>query len=314
MVHPENIDILVGMPSTRRVFMTGATGFVGRAVIQALRAEGYGVRCLVRRGSERDLRGLEAIERVEGNVLARETLERGMAGCDTVIHLVGIIREQGATLSTFERIHTQGTLNVLETAATTGVRRYLHMSALGSRPGARARYHQTKWAAEEAVRASPIPWTIFRPSIIYGRGDEFVSVLAGMIQRYYGLAPVIGSGLQRLQPVPREHVAAGFARAAALEATVKQTYDVVGPDAVTMVRLLDLIGEALGRRRVRKPHIPLSLVRPITRLCHHLPGFPLTPDQLLMLEEDNVGDPQPFYTTFGLTPMPLAAGLRVMFG
>lgn len=314
MAAPEKIDILVAMPSTRRVFMTGATGFVGRAVIQALRAEGHAVRCLVRRGSEHDLRGLEAIERVEGNVLARETLERGMAGCDTVIHLVGIIREQAATLSTFERIHVQGTLNVLETAATTGVRRYLHMSALGSRPGARARYHQTKWAAEEAVRASPIPWTIFRPSIIYGRGDEFVSLLAGMIRRYHGVAPVIGSGLQRLQPVVREHVAAGFARAIALEATVKHTYDVVGPDGVTMLRLLDLIGEALGRSRVRKIHAPLGLVRPLTRLLYHLPGYPLTPDQLVMLEEDNVGDPQPFATTFGLAPVPLATGLRTMLG
>ena len=294
--------------------MTGATGFVGRAVIQALRAEGYGVRCLVRRGSELDLRGLEAIERVEGNVLARETLERGMAGCDTVVHLVGIIREQAATLSTFERIHTQGTLNVLETAAATGARRYLHMSALGSRANARSRYHQTKWAAEEAVRASPLPWTIFRPSIIYGRGDEFVSMLAGMVQRYHGIAPVIGSGLQRLQPVPREHVAAGFARAAALETTVKHTYDVVGPDAVTMLRLLDLIGEALGRTRVRKVHVPLRAVRPVTRVLHRLPGFPLTPDQLLMLEEDNMADPQPFYSTFGLTPMPLVAGLRAMLG
>jgi NADH dehydrogenase len=302
------------MPSTRRVFMTGATGFVGRAVIQALRAEGAAVRCLVRRGSELDLRGLEAIERVEGNVLARETLERGMAGCDTVIHLVGIIREQPATLSTFERIHTQGTLNVLESAAATGVRRYLHMSALGSRPNARARYHQTKWAAEEAVRASPIAWTIFRPSIIYGQGDEFVTMLAGMIQRYHGVAPVIGSGLQRLQPIPREQVAAAFARAVTLDTTVKHTYDVVGPDAVTLLRLLDLIGAALGRARVRKVHVPVGLVRPITRVLHHLPGFPLTPDQLLMLEEDNVGDPQPFASTFGLTPMPLATGLRAMLG
>jgi NADH dehydrogenase len=302
------------MPSTRRVFMTGGTGFVGRAVIQALRAEGYAVRCLVRRGSERELRGLEAIERVEGNVLARETLERGMAGCDAVIHLVGIIREQPATLSTFERIHTQGTVNVLDSAAATGVRRYLHMSALGSRPNARSRYHKTKWAAEEAVRSSPIAWTIFRPSIIYGRGDEFVNMLAWMIQRYRGVVPVIGGGLQRLQPVAREHVAAGFARAVALDATVKQTYDVVGPDAVTMLRLLDLIGEALGRRRVRKVHVPLGLVRPLTRLLHHLPGFPLTPDQLVMLEEDNVGDPQLFHTTFGFSPVPLAAGLRAMLG
>jgi uncharacterized protein YbjT (DUF2867 family) len=301
------------VPSTRRVFMTGATGFVGHAVIQALRAEGYAVRCLVRRGSERDLRGLEAIERVEGNVLARETLERGMAGCDTVIHLVGIIREQAATLSTFERIHVQGTINVLDAAAGTGVRRYLHMSALGSRPNARSRYHQTKWAAEEAVRSNPVPWTIFRPSIIYGRGDEFVSLLAGMIQRY-PVVPVIGGGLQRLQPVPREHVAAGFARAAALDTTVKQTYDVVGPDAVTLLRLLDLVGEALGRARVRKVHVPIGLVRPLARLLHRLPGFPLTPDQLLMLEEDNVGDPRPFYTTFGQSPMPLATGLRAMLG
>jgi NADH dehydrogenase len=301
------------MPGTRRIFMTGATGFVGRAVVHALRAEGYAVRCLVRRGSERDLRGLEAIERVEGNVLARETLERGMAGCDTVIHLVGIIREQPATLSTFERIHTQGTVNVLEAAAATGVRRYLHMSALGSRANGRARYHTTKWAAEEAVRATPIPWTIFRPSIIYGHHDEFVSMLAGLIERY-PIVPVIGSGLQRLQPVPVEHVAAGFARAVALDTTAKHTYDVVGPDEVTMLRLLDLIGVALGRTRVRKMHVPLGLVRPVTRLLHHLPAFPLTPDQLLMLEEDNVGDPQPVHTAFGLTPMPLAAGLRAMLG
>lgn len=293
--------------------MTGATGFVGHALVPALQAAGYAVRCLVRRGSELELRGLEAIERVEGNVLARETLERGMAGCDTVIHLVGIIREQPATLSTFERIHTQGTVNLLDAAIATGARRYLHMSALGSRPNARARYHKTKWAAEEVVRSSPIPWTIFRPSIIYGHGDEFVNLLAGLVRRY-PIVPVIGKGLQRLQPVPVEQVAEGFARAVALETTVKQTYEVVGPDAVTMVQLLDLIGAAVGRVRVRKAHVPLGLMRPLTKLFHRLPGFPLTPDQLLMLEEDNVGDPRPFHATLGLTPVPLATGLRAMLG
>jgi uncharacterized protein YbjT (DUF2867 family) len=301
------------MPATRRVFLTGATGFVGHAAIRALRAHGYAVRCLVRRGSELDLRGLEAIERVEGDVLSPAALERDMEGCDTVVHLVGIIREEPATLSTFERIHTQGTINVLEAAATTGVRRYVHMSALGVRPGARARYHRSKWAAEEAVRASPIPWTIFRPSIIYGRGDQFVNMLAGLIRRY-PVVPVIGSGQQRLQPVPVEHVAEAFARAVELPASVKHTYDVGGPDAVTMVQLLDLIGAALGRSRVRKAHAPIGLVRPMARLLHRLPGFPLTPDQLLMLEEDNVCDPQPFYATFGLSPLPLATGLRAMLG
>jgi NADH dehydrogenase len=301
------------MAATRRIFVTGATGFVGHAVISALRAHGHAVRCLVRRGSETDLRGMEAIERVEGDVLSPASLERDMAGCDTVIHLVGIIREEPATLSTFERIHTQGTINVLDAAGATGVRRYVHMSALGVRPGARARYHQSKWAAEEAVRAGPIPWTIFRPSIIYGRGDQFVNMLAAMIRRY-PVVPVIGSGQQRQQPVPVEHVAEAFARAIGLEATVKQTYQIGGPDAVTMIELLDLIGRALGRGRVRKVHVPLGLVRPLTTLLHRLPGFPLTPDQLLMLEEDNVCDPQPFYATFGLTPVRLASGLQAMLG
>src|SRR5438105_11773993 len=299
------------MTGTRRIFMTGATGFVGRAVVPALRAAGYTVRCLVRRGSEHELRGLEAIERVEGNVLAHETLERGMAGCDTVIHLVGIIREQPATLSTFERIHTQGTVNVLDSAAATGVRRYLHMSALGSRPNARSRYHRTKWAAEEAVRASPIPWTIFRPSIIYGRGDGFVSMLAGMIERL-PLVPVIGTGRQRLQPVPVAHVAQGFVRALALDASVKHTYDVGGPEPVTMVDLLDRVAAAMGRRRPLKAHAPLGPVRAATSVLHRFPGYPLTPDQLLMLEEENTCEPGAFYETFGLVPIPLSTGLTAM--
>jgi NADH dehydrogenase len=236
-----------------------------------------------------------------------------MAGCQAVVHLVGIIRERPTAGTTFEMVHTQGTINVLEAAMAAGVRRLLHMSALGSRPGARARYHQTKWAAEETVRASGLAWTIFRPSIIYGRGDEFVTMLARMVERS-PVVPVIGSGRQRLQPVPVEHVAEGFARALALPATEKHVYEVGGPDQLTMVELLDAIGSALGHRRVRKAHVPLGFMRPVARILHRLPGFPVTPDQLRMLEEDNVCDPAPFYGAFRLEPMPLATGLRRMLG
>ena len=292
-----------------RVFVTGATGFVGRAVIQALRHEGHSVRCLVRRGSEADLHGFEAIERVEGDILdPPTTLEASVSGCDTVIHLVGIIREHRTRRITFERLHHLGTLNVLDAAARAGTRRFLHMSALGTRAGARSRYHQTKWAAEEAVRASGLAWTIFRPSVIYGPGDGLVSMLAGMVRRFH-VVPVIGDGRQRLQPVAVEHVAAGFARAVTLEASVKQTYTVAGPDAVSMVDLLHLIGAAM-HRRVRVARFPLGVMRPMAQLLHHAPSFPVSPDQLLMLEEDNTGDPSAFYAAFGVTPTPLAQGLR----
>jgi uncharacterized protein YbjT (DUF2867 family) len=301
------------MQPIRKVFVTGGTGFVGRAVIQALRGEGCVVRCLVRRGSERDLQGLGAIERVEGDVMAPQTLDEGMAGCDAVVHLVGIIREQPAIGATFERVHTQGTVNVLDAAIAAGVRRYVHMSALGTRAESRSRYHRTKWLAEEAVRTSALPWTIFRPSIIYGRGDQFVTMLADLIERYPAV-PVLGTGLQRLQPIPVVQVAAGFARALLRPATVKQAYTVAGPDAVTMLELLDRIGHAMGRRHVRKIHAPLGLVRTAARLMHRFPGFPVTPDQLLMLEEENVGDAQPFFSAFDLTPVPLNDGLRDMLG
>lgn len=293
-----------------RVFVTGATGFVGRFVVSALRARGHAVRCLVRRGSEAHLRGMEAIERVEGDVLIREGLAEHMAGCDAVIHLVGIIRERPPQV-TFERVHVQGTRNVLAAAAAAGVRRYLHMSALGTRPGARARYHRTKWAAEEAVRGSGLAWTIFRPSVIYGKGDGFVSLLARMVRRT-PVVPVIGTGEQRLQPVPVEQVAEAFARALSLPATEKQTYEIAGPRPLTMLELLDLIGHALGRTRVRTVHIPIGLMRPLARLFHGLPGFPVTPDQLLMLDENNTCEPGPFITTFGLTPANPAAGIAKM--
>jgi uncharacterized protein YbjT (DUF2867 family) len=300
------------MQPIRRVFVTGGTGFVGRAVIQALRAEGCVVRCLVRRGSERDLRGLGAIERVEGDVMAPQTLSEGIAGCDAVLHLVGIIREQPAIGRTFERVHTQGTVNVLDAAVAAGVRRYVHVSALGTRPDARSRYHRSKWLAEEAVRGSALPWTILRPSIIYGRGDEFVTLFADMIRRYPAV-PVLGAGLHRLQPIPVGQVAAGLAATLSRPATVKQTYSVGGPDAVTLVELVDRIGHAMGRRSVRKIHVPLGVVRPLARLLHRMPGFPITPDQLLMLEEENTCDPQPFFTAFDLAPVRLDDGLREVF-
>ena len=294
-----------------RVFVTGGTGFVGRALIQALRAEGHVVRCLVRRGSEPSLKGLEAIERVEGDVLARRTLNEAMSGCDAVIHLVGIIREHPATAVTFERLHVDATVNVLAAATTTGVRRVVHMSALGTRPSARSRYHQTKWRAEEAVRSSGLDWTILRPSIIYGPGDDFVTMLARMVRRL-PVVPVIGSGEAKLQPVPVSLVAGGFARALDQARSISQTYEIGGPDAYSLVEILDLIALVLKRRKVRKVHLPLPLMRRVTFVLQSLPFFPVTTDQLLMLEEDGTCDPMPFYRAFGLEPLSFKTGLERM--
>lgn len=296
----------------QRVFVTGGTGFVGRSVIRALLANGFLVRCLVRPGSEPALRGFESIDRVPGDVLRPDGLVACAEGCAAVIHLVGIIRERPTRGVTFERLHTQATQNMLGVAKSAGVKRYLQMSALGTRPNARSRYHQTKWRAEEAVRASGLGWTIFRPSIIFGPGDEFVSVLARMVRRL-PVVPVLGDGQYRLQPIPVEQVAEGFARAVRSEGSVGQTYEVGGPAAYRFVEILDLIGAAVGRPRVRKIHAPLGAVKLATRLLQWLPFYPVTMDQLYMLEEENVTDPSRFFGDFGIKSEPLADGLRRMF-
>jgi NADH dehydrogenase len=297
----------------QRVFVTGGTGFVGKHVVRALLAQGFLVRCLVRPGSEGDLRGFESIDRVPGDVLQPDRLAPSLEGCAALLHLVGIIRERRGRGITFERLHTQATRNMVALARAAGIKRYVQMSALGTRPDARARYHRTKWEAEEAVRASDLDWTILRPSVIFGRGDDFVSMLGRMVKRL-PLVPVLGDGRYRLQPIPVEQVAEGFARVLRTPASVRQTYDVAGPVPYTFVDLLDEIGRALGRPHVRKIHVPLGAVRAATRMLEWLPFYPVSTDQLAMLQEENVTDPSRFFADLGIEPLPLAAGLRRMFG
>lgn len=296
----------------QRVFVTGGTGFVGKAVIRALLAQGFLVRCLVRPGSEHDLKGFESIDRVPGDVLQPDGLAASVEGCSALVHLVGIIREQRGRDVTFDRLHTQATRNMLALARAAGIKRFVQMSALGARPGARARYHQTKWEAEEAVRASDLEWTIFRPSIIFGRGDAFMSVLGRAVKRL-PVMPVLGDGRYRLQPIPVEQVAKGFGRALRTPESVRQTYEVAGPTPYAFVDLLDEIGRALARARVRKLHVPLAPVRALTRALDWLPFYPLSTDQINMLEEESVTDPSRFFAELGLQPEPLAAGLKRMF-
>ena len=305
---------MLGFARMQRIFLTGGTGFVGHAVVRALVAQGFLVRCLVRPGSEAELRGFESIDRVPGDLMRPEGLAQAAEGCAGLVHLVGIIREQRARGVTFERIHRQGTENALRIARDAGIPRYVHMSALGTRAGARSAYHRTKWRAEEAVRSSGLDWTIFRPSIIFGPGDHFVSVLASMVRRL-PVVPVLGDGRYRLQPIPVEQVAEGFARALRRPESVAQTYEVGGPEPHRFVDILDQIGRALGRKRVRKLHVPLGPVKLTTRMLQWVPAYPVTPDQLTMLEEESVvPEPERFFDAFGLTPEPLLPGLVRMLG
>jgi uncharacterized protein YbjT (DUF2867 family) len=292
-----------------KVFVTGGTGFVGREVVRQLLAEGHTVRILARL-SNAD--GLPAgVEVKRGDVTDPASFADGMTGVDAVIHLVGIISECGA--GTYENVHTVGTAGILANSMSAGVRRFIQMSALGTRPGATSRYHRSKWAAEELVRKSGLDWTIFRPSVIYGPEDHFVNLFA-RISRWSPALPVIGDGKTKLQPGPVGDVARCFVASLSEPRSIGQTYDLCGADRLTLPEVLDAILEVAGRLRI-KLRIPMPIAKLQAAALETIYPLvlrrapPLNRDQLIMLGEDNVGDPQPANALFGLKPVSFREGI-----
>jgi len=289
------------------IVITGATGFVGEEIVKQARAEGHPVRAIVRdlpHGQR--LADKYGAELFHGNVLYAPSLEGSMAGVQCVIHLVGIINEWRE--NTFQRVHVDATVNVLEAAKKAGVKRFLHMSALGTRAGAASRYHQTKWAAEEAVRKSGLAWTIFRPSMIYGPQDISINVLA-RLTRQLPFVPIFGSGNAKIQPVSVETVAACFVGALKNDETIGKTYDLCGPEAFSWNDLYDKLMALQGVRRA-KLHLPLPVARVEAAIFEKLlANPPFNRDKVTMSQEENVGDPQPAQRDFALQQESFEAGV-----
>lgn len=290
----------------REVLVTGGTGFVGTHVCRALIARGFLPRILVRLGSEgkipEDVRN--ACRVTPGDVTNREAVEYAAQGTMAIVHLVGIIREFPERDITFERLHVAATRNVVDAARRWEISRYVHMSALGARPGGSTAYFDSKGRAEEVVRRSGLSWTIFRPSVIFGPGDRFLNLLAGILAKA-PMVPVPGDGTYRLQPVFIGDVAKGFADAVMRPELEGKTFETGGPERLSYNELLDRVAASVGRR-ARKVHVPLPLLRPAVRAMERFEKFPLTTDQLEMLLAGNVCDHEPFYSTFEFTPLSLS--------
>jgi uncharacterized protein YbjT (DUF2867 family) len=287
------------------IFIAGGTGFVGGHVQNMLVEKGHSIRLLTHRRIPAAATGVQA---VEGDVMNMETFTEALRGCDAAINLVGIIRAFPEKGVTFERLHVQATANMVEAAQKAGVKRYLQMSALGSRPDAVSRYHKTKFRAEESVRGSGLDYTIFRPSIIFGPKDEFVNKLATFIKSCPAV-PVIGDGNYRLQPIAADDVARCYALSLEMPDTIGKTYELCGPDRFTYNKMLDIIGKTMGKADVPKLKSPAGLAMLAARLMQGFSFFPLTTDQITMLLEENICDGK-WRETFEFEPLRFEEGIR----
>src|SRR5580765_6834247 len=286
-----------------KVFLTGATGFVGGNMLRRLLAEGHSVRALVRdpqnAGKAENAETAKA-ELVAGDVVESTGLDKGLQGCDAVVHLVGIIVEKGS--NTFERVHHLGTCNVVEAAKRAGIRRFVQTSALGVRANGVAPYQTTKWKGEEEVRRSGIPFCILRPSLIFGEGDGFVTQMMETMRTAPLFRPVPGDGKPKFRPIFVDDVTACFAHALTAEAATNQTSELGGADELTLNDVLAEIARCAG---VRKPavHIPMPLMFAGATVAQSLlKNPPVTVDQLKMLREGSTCDIGPMTRIFGVKP------------
>jgi uncharacterized protein YbjT (DUF2867 family) len=291
-----------------KVAVTGAAGFVGGFVVNELQRRGHAVRVLSRRaGAARSRFNLPVSETI-GEITRPETLPELFSGCDAVVHLVGIIDESEGL--TFDQVHREGVENVVRAAVRAGSGRLLHMSAMGASADAPSEYGRTKAGGEKAVRESPLAWTIFRPSLIFGPGDGFVSRLARVVRLNPGFVPVIGPGTVRFLPVSVRDVARLFADALEKGESARRTLEVGGPEIWDMNGICREIASALGKPRKPLVHLPVWYGRLLARVLSVLPHPPLTVDQLRSLSRDNVADISATTEMFGPCPRTFAEGIR----
>lgn len=291
------------------ILMTGATGFVGRHLLNRLLADGRAVRCAVRGGGAARRAAIPGAEIAAADIMEPASLREAMSGVATAINLVGIIREMPRRGVTFENLHWLGARNFAEAARAAGVKRIIQMSALGSRPGAVSNYHIYKYKGERAVIESGAPYTIFRPSAQMGTDGEFTRMMFDMIKKM-PVMPVFGSGDYRMQPMDVDDTAAFFAAAVDNPDAENKIFELAGPEVFTYLELLEKFEKALGVKRP-KIFIPGAAAGAMVSLMRLLPKPPITRDQYIMLREDNIADVAPASAALGVHPRPIGPVLEL---
>ncbi|MCX6828416.1 MAG: complex I NDUFA9 subunit family protein [candidate division Zixibacteria bacterium] len=267
-----------------RIAVAGGTGFIGHNLVGALAESGHTVFVISRRRSiKQGAKGM--VEYVAGDLHDVESLKSALNGIEVVYHLVGIIAET-KTL-TFEKTVIGGTKNLIAACRPNGVKKIIYLSALGTSASTDTRYFQSKWAAEEIIRNSGIPYTIFRPSVVFGPADKFINMLARMV-KLSPLVPIVGNGRALLQPLYIGDLTLMLKDTLTNEKAANRIIEIGGPEQLEYPQLIAIIKKVLNKKRLNL-YIPMWFMKfAATLLEAVLKPAPLTRDQLKMLKTGNI--------------------------
>lgn len=285
-----------------RIFLAGATGFIGGHLLRELLARGHEVTCLVRPTAR--LPQQPGLRIVMGEWTTPAGWLDAVAGHEAIVNAVGIIRETPA--ASFAAVHTTAPLSLFA-AAQAGARKVVQVSALGADEGAVSRFHRSKRAADRGLAALGVPYVILRPSLVYGPGDHSMDFFARLVA--LPLTPVPGDGSFLVQPIHVADLARAVALAVERDDLTAATIDAGGGEALTFDAMLDLLARWRGKRGARKVHIPWWAMRLVARSTDLLGRGPITSEELGMLRRGNHADIGPFVAAFGFEPPGFAEGV-----
>ena len=292
-------ELTMALPS---VLVVGGTGFVGRHLVAALVDAGYRVVVPTRRrDSARDLFLLPTVEIVEADVRDAAALAGSPPAPRRSSISSGILNE--TRRQTFADVHVEITRSVIAACKAAGVRRLLQMSALNADPAGPSRYLRARARPKRRSWRPALDWTIFQPSVIFGREDDFLNLFA-LFLRLFPVLPLPGADV-KFQPVYVGDVAHCFVRALIDDATIGKRYRLCGPTVYTLRELVRYVGEVTGNVR---PIVGLGPMLSRAQACalEMLPGTPMSRDNLLSMQRDSVCD-CPFPAVFGIAPTAIEA-------
>jgi uncharacterized protein YbjT (DUF2867 family) len=290
----------------RTVLVTGSSGYVGRRLVARLAERGTPVRALVHR-ARGDLP--QGVEPFEGDIADAASLTRACEGVDVVVNLASVTADRKPPAGGYDRVNAEGPAALATAARAAGVRRIVHLAGIDTTTGEPGPYLAGRRRGDAAILASGVESVaILRPSIMFGGPDSaFVKALARVV-RLAPVVPVPGDGTVRLQMIWVEDVVR-----CVLQLTDDMRpgqFPVGGPDQPSYDEVLDIIGEGLGKRHVRKLHLPAPVFAVQARLMSVLPSPPLTPAALELFAGDNITTVDAVEQQFNFRPRGFAEHVR----